>query len=93
MASRKFFPISWMKWRRRRYWELVSEGVSGTSALKFATAEARKRSLLTHHIGRKAAEAANLVSYERDGETHFALAGDLSALTEAQRNKLSALVN
>ena len=84
-------PTGWIRWRRRRYQALASQGLASHLAWEVAAGEAKRRHLISGIIGNSAARDAELQCVSNGGKLRFVLIGDTARLTSDQRTALEEL--
>ena len=85
--------ISWPLWQQRRIVELRAEGLEFDLAQRVGKSETATRQRLSRCIGWRAARAANLNLIADGEEFRFALTGNLTGLSDTQRERLFNLPN
>ncbi len=85
--------ISWPLWQQRRIAELRAEGLEFDLARRVGKSETATRQRLSRCIGWRAARAADLNLIANGDQFRFALTGNLSGLSDAQRERLLSLPN
>ena len=84
-------PIGWVRWRRRRYQVLSSQGLSSHLAWAVAKGEAKGRHRIAAIVGNKAARDAELEIMGAGEDVRFVLTGNLAGLTDAQLGAINRM--